>query len=361
MKLAEFSVKNSLLVNMLSFFILVVGFAAMLNLRREAFPPVSFDTVTVSTVYPGAPAEDVEKLVTIPIEKELKGISGIKEMTSRSEEGVSSIGLELDPEARDKDKIIDDIERAVDRVRDLPSEIKDDPQILELSADEFPIIEISLGGDFTEGERRPYAEDLEDRIESIKGVASVQRIAWRDREFWVELDPDKMREYHVSMDEVVAALGSRNITLPGGPLVTPDVDYSVRITGEFRTPEEIAGVVVRSNDAGNGLRVRDIARVVDTYEDAVNIPKVNGKRSVSMVVIKSKNGDVINVADEVKRVVEEFKPGLPAGMDVILTNDFSYYVKRRLNVLKDQRGDRDRPWSWVVLGSCFWMPILRPL
>ena len=334
MKLAEFSVKNSLLVNLLSVFIIVVGFVAMVQLRREAFPPVDFDTVTITTVYPGAPAEDVEKLVTTPIEKELRGISGIKELTSNSEEGISTIGIELDPAARAKDKIIDDIERAVDRVKDLPEEIKEDPQIFELSADEFPIIEISLGGNYPEWERRKYAETLEDKILDIDGVASVMRIAWRDREFWVEVNPDKLVDYHVSMDEVIAALKSRNVTLPGGPLTTSNLEYSVRVTGEFRTPEEVEDVIVRANDAGNWLRVKDIARVVDTYEDEVNIPKVNGKRSVSMVVVKNKQGDVINVVDGVKKVIAQFEPTLPEGMEISITNDFSYYVKRRLNVLK---------------------------
>jgi len=334
MKLAEFSVKNSLLVNLLSIFIIIVGIVAMLQLKREAFPNIDFDYVTVTTYYPGAPAEDVEKLVTTPIEKELRGISGIKEMTSSSDEGRSEIGLELDPEAREKDKIIDDIERAVDRVKDLPKEIEDDPLIFELTADEFPIIEVSIGGPFPETERRKYAEALEDLILNIDGVSTVQRIAWRDREFWVAVDPKKMKEYHVSIDEIMAALKSRNITLPGGALTTPDLEYNVRITGEFTTPQEVEDVVIRSNDAGFKLAVGNVARVIDTYEDETYIPKINGKRSVSMVVIKSKTGDAITVTDNVKKVVKEFSASLPRGMEVKLTNDFSYYVKRRLNVLK---------------------------
>ncbi len=334
MKLAEFSVKNSLLVNLLSVFIICVGFVSMVQLRREAFPQVEFDVVTITTAYPGAPAEDVEKLVTTPIEKELKGISGIKEMTSNSEEGLSTIGIEIDPEAREKDKVIDDIERAVDRVKDLPEEIEDDPYIFELSADEFPIIEISVGGDHPEWERRKYAEALEDQLLDIDGVASVMRIAWRDKEFWVEVDPDKLQQYHVSMDEISDTLKTRNITLPGGPLTTPSMEYSVRISGEFRTPQEVEDVVIRANDAGHWLKIKDIARVVDTFEDETHIPKVNGKRSVSMVVVKSKQGDVITVVDSVKKVVAEFESALPEGMEIIITNDFSYYVKRRLNVLK---------------------------
>ena len=195
MKLAELSVKNSLVVNLISAFIIVIGIVSMFQLRREAFPPVDFDTVTITTAYPGAPAEDVERLVTIPIEKELKGISGIKEMTSKSEEGISTIGIDLDPDAREKDDIVDDIQKAVDRVRNLPAEIEEDPVVFELTADEFPVLEISMGGDFTEKEKRKYAEELEELILDTEGVANVRRVGWRDREFWVEVDPDKLKEY----------------------------------------------------------------------------------------------------------------------------------------------------------------------
>ena len=332
--IAEFSVKNSLLVNLISAFIIIVGIVAMVQLRREAFPPVDFDTVTVTTVYPGAPAEDVEKLVTVPIEKELKGISGIKEMTSKSEEGVSTIGIDIDPNARDKDKVVDDIETAVDRVRDLPAEIEEDPVVFELTADEFPVIELSISGDFPEVEKRDYAENLEDSILDIKGVSNVRRIGWRDREFWVEVDPNKLKEYHVSTEEIIAALRSRNITLPGGQLTTTSSEFNVRISGEFRSAEEIEDVVIRANDAGNWLKVRDVAKVLDTFEDETNIAKINGHRSVSMVVVKNKAGDILKIVDRIKGTLAQFEKGLPEGMEVTISNDFSFYVKRRLRVVQ---------------------------
>lgn len=334
MKLAEFSVKNSLLVNLLSVFIIVVGLISMLQLRREAFPKVDFDHVTITTVYPGAPAEDVEKLVTTPIEKELKGISGIKEMTSASEEGLSEIGIEIDPEARDKDKVVDDIERAVDRVKDLPQEIKDDPVVFELSADEFPVIEISISGNFPEWQKRQYAEELEELILDVDGVSSVRRIAWRNREFWVEVDPDTLKEYHVSIKEIMEALKSRNITIPGGQLKTLSDEFNIRIAGEFRTPEEILDVVIRANDAGNWLKIKDVARVIDTYEDETYIAKINSERSVSMVILKNKQGDILRIVDRVNVILDQFREQLPQGMELTITNDISYYVKRRLGVLR---------------------------
>lgn len=335
MKLAEFSVKNSLLVNLVSAFIAIVGVIAMFHIPLDMFPAVDFDIVTVTTEYPGAPTEDVEKFVTLPIEKELKGISGIKELDSSSDEGVSRIGITIDPNVTNKKDVIDDIHDAVDRVRDLPAGVKEDPYVLELKSKERPILEVSISGGTGESARRQYAEVLEDLLLDIPGVASVQRIGWRDREFHVQVDPAKMKEYYVSMGEVVRALGARNITLPAGQIRTPRLEYSVRVTGEFDTAAQIEDVVIRANDAGNWLKVKDVAKVTAGFEDETRIAKVNGKRATAMVVVKSENSDVITVADKAKAVVAQFQKKLPAGMEATITNDFSYYVKRRLGVLKN--------------------------
>lgn len=335
MKLAEFSIKNSLLVNMISIFIIVAGIRAMLGLSRDAFPQVDFDVVTVTTAYPGAPAEDVEKFVTIPIEKELKGLSGIKEMESTSDEGLSTIGITLAPEASDKDEVVEDIKTAVERVRNLPEGVDEDPVVFELKSKESPIMEISLSGEFPEVVKRQYAETLEDLILDINGVASVKRIGWRDKEIWVEVDPSKLSEYHVSMDEVADALAKRNVTVPGGQLTTPATEYNVRITGEFTTPEQIEEVVIRANDAGNWLKIKDVARVKDTFEDETRIAKINKEPALGMVIVKTENSDVITIAKRVEQTIASFQFQLPEGMDITVTNDFSYYVKRRLGVVKN--------------------------
>ncbi|OGX37164.1 MAG: hypothetical protein A3D87_07440 [Omnitrophica WOR_2 bacterium RIFCSPHIGHO2_02_FULL_50_17] len=333
MRVAEFSIKNSLFVNLVSIFVVIAGLAAMFNLRRDTFPEVSFDVVTVTTAFSGASAEDVEKLINIPLEKELKGISGIKEMTSSAEEGLSVIGLEIEPGVKDKKRVIRDIEDAVERVTDLPSDIEDDPAVVEMRTKERPVLEISIAGNVDESRRRHYAEILEDRLLDVPGVAQIRRYGWRDREFWVEVDPAKLQEYHVSIVEVMQALQEHNVTVPAGQIRTDRVEYNVRVNAEVTQAEEIAEVVIRANDAGNWLKVRDVARVVAAFEDETQIARTNGKRTTAMVVVKSEDGDVISVVDKTHQVIREFEKGLPEGMEVILTNDFSYYVKRRLSTL----------------------------
>ncbi|MFC1510598.1 efflux RND transporter permease subunit [Candidatus Omnitrophota bacterium] len=334
MKLAGFSVRNSVLINLISFLIIVVGIFAMFHLRKEAFPQVDYDIMSITTYYPGAPAEDVEKLVTIPIEKEIKGISGIKDIDSVSEEGFSNIGITIDPKATDKEQVVDDVERAVDRVRNLPSGVKDDPYIFELKSKEIPVIEISISGPYSEQVRRQYAENLEDIVLNITGVASVRRFGWRDPQFHVEVNPVKIKEYHVSMNEIMTALKTRNITLPGGHLTTQTEEFNVRTTGEFNTAQEIENVIIRANDAGNWLRIKDIAQVLDTFEDEKSIGRVNGERALGLVVVKSEGGDITAVVTNVLESVEQFKKSIPDDMELETANDMSFYVKRRLGVLK---------------------------
>lgn len=334
MNLAKFSVKNSLLINLISIFVLVIGFVSLFKMQREAFPPVDYDTVTVTTIWPGAPTEDVEKFITIALEKEIKSVGELEEVTSKSDEGLSTIGITIEPGARDKKKIVRDIERAVDRVNTLP-EAAEDPEVFELSTKEFPIIEVSLSGNVTEDVRREYAEILEDRILDLPGVAQVRRFGWRDKEFWVEVDPQKIAEMHVSMEEIMQALRSRNVTVPAGQLKTTDTEFNIRTTGEFTTEAEIAEVIIRANDLGNWLKVKDVATVKETFEDPVTLAHVNAARATAMVVVKSEHADAIKVVDRVKKELEEFKKTLPPEMEVKTANDFSYYVKRRLGVLQN--------------------------
>ncbi len=335
MKLAQFSVKNSTLVNLVSFLIIFMGIFAMYNLRKEAFPAVDYDRVIVTTSYPGAPADDVEKFVSIPLEKEIKGISGIKEMNSVSEEGVSKIGIEIDPKATDKKQVVDDIERAVDRVQNLPEGVRDDPSVFEIKSKEIPVLEISISGNISDVKRREYAENLEELILDIYGVSSVNRMGWLDPQFQVEVSPGKLKDYHVSMNEVMSALRAKNVTLPGGHLTTETEEFNVRTTGEFNSVEEIEDVVVRSNDMGNHLKIKDVANVVKTFEDEENVARTNGKRTLGMVVVKSEGADIIEVVKKVNETLDEFRTTVSNEVDIEVANDMSFYVKRRLGVLRN--------------------------
>ncbi|MFA7114019.1 MAG: efflux RND transporter permease subunit [Candidatus Omnitrophota bacterium] len=312
------------------------GIYSLFTLRLEAFPSVDYDMVIITTIYKSAPAEDVEKLVTIPIEEELIGISGIKEIESSSDEGLSSIAVTIDPDYSDKEQVIDDIERAVDRAKNLPDEIEDDPTVTELRISEYPILEVALAGnDIPEHQMREYGVRLEDALQDVAGVATVKRIGWRDPEFWVEIDPKKAEDYHVSPNEVAEALDSHNINFPAGILKGARYEYNVRTVGEFETKGEIEDVIIRANDDGNWLKVKDIAVVKDTFERRTHITRIAQKNALAMLILKSENADILEVVANVNKVIDKFQTDLPDNMRITVTDDMSFYVKRRLGVLKN--------------------------
>ena len=330
----RFSVKNSLFVNLVSVIILIAGAITILSMRREAFPNVNYDVVMVQTRYFGASPEEVEKLITIDLEDEINEVQGIDEMMSISAENFSVIVLKLDPDEENKDKVANDIQRAVDRV-DLPEEA-DDPQVDALESKNFPVINVSLSGDFPEKELRETARRLEMDLLDLPDVARIDRTGWRDREIWVEVDPEKIWNDHISLEQILGALQNQNLNVPGGTLTDhKNQDFQVRTLGEFETPEEIGEVIVRANDLGNWIRVKDVARVRDTFEDDEQIERTRGKPAITLTVVKKEKGDILKLVRDVKKTVTEFKKGTPSGLEISYFDDFSYYVNRRLNVLKN--------------------------
>lgn len=336
MKIAEFSVKNSLFINLVSVLIFIIGVISMYTLNREAFPNIEFDKVSVQTVYPGASAEDVEKLLTTLLEKELREVDDIEEILSVSREGLSTISLKMNPDIDENDrrKIVNDIQKAVDRVTNLPDDVEDRPVVLEISSKIFPVIYIALGGDINEFKLQELADVLKDRLEDIEGVAKVARGGYRDQEFWVEPDLNKMRKMHVSIEEIVASLQARNVTIPAGKLKTQTEEFAVKTTGEFTTKEEIENVIIRANDAGNWLAVKDVARVRHTFEERTQIIKNMGEEAITLQVYKKEKGDAIDVVNSVNKVLSDFKQNIPKEVTIATFDDLSYYIRRRLNVLR---------------------------
>jgi len=335
MSLPRFSIDRSLFVNLVSILLIIIGLIVVLGMNREVFPNVNFDIVSVTTVYPGATPIDVEKLITVPIEKEIKEVDGIKDINSSSALGTSIMWIHLDPDERDKRKVINDIQSAVDRVQGLPKGIYEDPVVVELTSKQYPVIEVSLSGNMSEKKLRDYADTLEDLLEGIPGVARARKSGYRDREIQVQVNPQKMREYYVSLDEIEQALAVRNISVPAGEINTETTEYSIRTTGEFSGVEEIENIIIRANDSGSFIRVKDVAVVKDSFKKYDIIYKTNGIRSINLVILKKESGDAISIVDEIKRECGLFRERCPDPPEITYVNDYAFYARRRLNVLKN--------------------------
>ena len=314
-----------------------MGIISVFGLNKEVFPNIPFDIIQVTVPYPGATAEDVEKLITTPVEKELKEVDDVKEIRSVSSNNICTIYIKMDPNAPDKSKIVTDVQRAVDKVKDLPSDA-DDAVVQEINMRQIPVIEVAISGDANEFKLQEYAESLENLVLNIPEVARVQRKGWRDREIWVEVDPKKLKNYYISLEEVIMALRSRNLNLPAGTMRGKENEYIVRTSGEFLTKEEVGDTVVRANDIGNWLKIKDVAVVRDEFEDENEITKSFGMRAINLVILKKGDADAIKLVHKLKKVIANFKKNVPEDMRIYTLDDMSFYIKRRLNILRNNAG-----------------------
>ncbi len=304
-----------------------------MGLEREAFPNFSFDIVTVRTDYPGASPDVIEKRITIPLEKELREVDDIDEMGSVSVEGLSLIILKIDPDAPDNDRVVNDIQRAVEEAQDLPEDLRDEPRVREAQVRNTPIVEVSLSGELTETELRQLAVNLETEILDLSGVASVARKGMRDLQVWVEVDPVKMARFEIALPQVMQALAARNVNVPGGLLKSQSKELILRTTGELETADDVNNVIVRANDEGNWVRIADIAEVRDSFEELKIIQRTDGSAAINLLIIKKDKADAIRLMKRLQTHIEDFKSRNTDKLQIAYVNDISYYIKRRLNVL----------------------------
>ena len=317
---------RSILANLITFSIAGIGIFTLSSINRTQFPNVDLGEMFITTPYPGASAEDVELNVTNKIEKQLKGVVGIKRYTSRSEENLSFIHVVLDGDVDDGDAVKDDIREAVNRIPDFPEELVDRPRIKEIKTSIFPILEIGLYGDLSYPKLREYAKLFEKKLENIKGVARLDRYGYRDREIVIEVNPEKIKKFHIPMDEIFNAIKNRNVRASGGTLESFISEKNVVTLSQFRDPMDVKDVIVRSTTTGHTLKVSDLAEVKDTFEEERIFSRINGKKSISFVVIKSEDADIISTIDRIQELIaEEKSPVSPFQAISNQTLDFEHF------------------------------------
>lgn len=335
-KLVAFSIAHPLLCNLITIFVFIAGIYSFTQLNREAFPNVSYDRVLVRTAYPGSDPKSVEKLITIPLERELKEVSDIKEIRSISIQGMSILVVELESFVKNKDRLVNEIQRAVDRVPDLPADLEDPPVVTEVRSKDQPVIEVSLSGDLPESKLVEHAKILERKFLDLADVAAVHRNGWREKEIWVSARPQALAADYFSLPDFIEALAKQNVNIPGGVVRDSAKEYLLRTSGELETAKDVETVVLRANDGRHWVALKDVAEVTDTFEEESLIHRTNGTRAIGLVVIKKENADAIDLVARVKKMAAEYEARLSEGrgdLQISLVNDFSFYIKRRLKVL----------------------------
>ena len=317
--------------------IIAFGVYAWINLPRELTPEIALQTATVTTLYPGASPEEVEKLVTAPIEDAIEeNVNKINLLLSNSSEGRSVITVDFEEmNDREFDKELENLRTAVEQVNELPEEILEDPQVVELDVSSgFPMLTVVVGGDIAESQMRDIAENVKDEILDIKNIASVRIAGLREREIWVEVNPDRLKAYQLPIAAVITALGTSNLNLPAGTMELGNTEFMVRTMGEFANPDIIGDTIVAVQPTGTPLRLRDVATVSDTYEEARTLSRISGKPSISLSVQKKSEGNTIALVAQLRELVEKRKSDLPEGAELTPVNDYSVILKERLGILE---------------------------
>jgi multidrug efflux pump subunit AcrB len=313
--------------------IFIFGFMTYRSLPREAAPDVKVPVVMITTTYIGVSPEDVETLITLPLENELAGIKDLKKMTSTSAEGMSLVSLEFEPEV----VISDALQRVRDRVSraktDLPDEA-DEPTIREVSFSDVPVLIVTVAGPIDEEELKRYGERLKDAFDRIPGVLETNLSGGRTKALRVQLDPRRLEVYGLSSRDVVNAIADENVNIPGGEVRSGDASYLLRVPGKLETTAAIESVAVK-RVGGRPVFVRDVGAVVDGFEDRTSYSRMNGQTAVSIAVKKRAGANILQVAEAVKAELAVQEAKWPQGVKAEILGDQSRFIADTVSELEN--------------------------
>lgn len=346
-KLISYLLDQKLLINLVVAIIILAGITTFSGINRESIPDIKFDMVTITTVYPGASPSDAEELISIPIEKKLRSISNLDKVRAYNVENVSLIVVFIEDKASDKKKVVQDIKDAVEQVSNLPSAAQK-PLVAEVTFDNTELVSVAFTGkdeNVPYSKLREFANKSENFFYDIDGIAEVDKLGYYDREYLVEVDPDALEKYRIGMNSIVSALKMRNIDFPGGALRIGKKEFVLRTKGQFKNAEEIRNTVIRGNDTGYALRIGDIAKITDTYEEADVHQRFNGKQAVIFKLWKKRSADEIELSDRMKKIVAGYSLSGYEDVDISFFNDQSERTSSRITSVVHEAA-----LGFVVLG-----------
>ncbi len=333
MKITETALRFKTTVYVLILSIFIVGINSYTSLPLESSPDVEIPIIIVSVVYPGVSPEDIEKLVTNPMERKLKELKNVKEMTSTSSESVSIVQIEFETDM-DMDEAYQKVRDKVDQAKpDIPDDVED-PVLTEINISEFPIMLINLSGDYGLEKLKKVGEDLVDAIEQIPGVLNVDLVGGLEREIQVQLDPVKLEYYKIGVGLVISRIQEEHLTTPGGNIELGGSKYLVRIPGEYRDVSQMNDIVLKAIDE-RPIKISDVGRVVDGYKDRENLSRVNGRECVTLRIEKRSGENIIEVADAVREMMKDFETTFPTGTEWMIRQDQSKHVRDMVKDLEN--------------------------
>jgi len=333
----KFFAERHLLATLMTLMILFLGVNGLLNIKRDLFPKVSLNQVYISTFYPGAAPEDVELAVTNKIETHIKSISGIKDYTSYSLEHMSLIVVEINIDLSEKrvNNAVQEIRNAVARISDFPPEVVEASTVTRIRTSEIPILEIGIASDSLKySDLRKQAQILYKKIKGLNGIVKIEKNGYRAREVHIELNPATLKEKHISMSDIRYAIQARNVRGSGGTFESFVAEQDIMTLAQFKKPQEVGDVIIRTTFEGPVIRLKDLAVIKDDFEEEKTQARLNGKSAISLTVYKTENSDIMRTVDRIKTFLKGEEKNIQDGVEILYSNDMSRYVDASYDVVK---------------------------
>jgi len=332
-KPTSWAIDNKVSVYVATIIIAIAGILSYQNLPKEQYPEVVFPQFYISTINSGTSPEDMETLVTKPIEKQLGGLSGVKSIKSTSMQDYSAITIEFEAGENMESARQEVREKVDDAKKDLPNNLTQEPQIIKIDVSQIPIMNINLSGDFDLQSLKKYADEMQDRIEALNEITRVDIVGALDREIQINVDKYKMDAAQVSFDDIANAVAAENRTISGGQVSMDGQKRTLSVKGEYKDPTKLRNIVIRSA-SGSTVYLRDIADVVDGFEEQESYARLGGKNVITLNVIKQSGKNLIDASDKIRVIIGDMKKDyLPKGLNVVVTGDQSNATRVTLHDL----------------------------
>lgn len=330
-KVVQFFIDRKMFIDILLIVIIILGVGSVVKSRKEGFPEISLNKLIVQTIYPGASAKDVEINVTMKIEEELKEVEGIKEILSYSEESISRIevqGLENLKPTQFR-RLFTDVENAISRIDDFPTNLKGKPTVTEITTSDVPILELAYTGEYKI--LKPYLEDLKLRLRKLPGVSGVDVVGLPDEEVHIYIDPQKARQNFLDLRAIANSIRYRNTEGSGGIIETNQGERKIVLTGKFKNYEDVLETDLLTNEMGYRIKLKDVATLDVVPEDLKLLVRNNGERGSIITIRKIGSADLLNTVDSIEALL--FKEKLPKGVTYRKLFDQSILTRDRINLL----------------------------
>ena len=330
------ALKNKTTVYIFTALLVFFGLFSYVQMPREAMPEIVVPYIFIQTVYPGNSPVDIENLVTRPIEQELKGLKGIKDVTSASYQDVSSIVVEFNTNVTIKQALQDTKDRVDKAKSELPNDLPSDPLVMDFDLSEFPIMNVNISGEYSMRDLKKYAEILQDEFESFKEISETSIRGVEEREIQINVDPYKLDAVGLSFEDIAFAIQFENITMGAGEFTADQTRRVIRTEANYTNVDQISNTIIKVNE-GKPVYIRDVATVVDGYKEKSTVARLNDKPVVTLSVTKKSGENILaaseNVLNSIERLKEEGQ--IPKNLEVIITDELTTYIEDTISNLEN--------------------------